>query len=348
MNTPSIRRSLPVIFVLCALLGAWAGYRLLAPVGAEGTEPFRLTKQLMGTSWSIQVVPGQPSEPPVLQGQIEKAFDEVARIELVMSEWIPDSPISRVNQSAGNPPVDVPDELHDIILRSHRFSQRSQGAFDISWKGLGNLWRLGDPDFLPPDQQAIDQALSRVDYRNILVEEGRVGLSQAGMAIGLGGIAKGYAVDRAASVLHSEGLHNFYIDGGGDVLVSGSKNGEPWRVGVRHPREPGLLAVLRIHGGAVVTSGDYERFREVDGKRYHHILDPRTGRPAEQCQAVTIVAPETETADALATAAFVLGPREGLDLIGDYPGVEALFVDARGQLVMTDGFRRMAQFELPP
>jgi thiamine biosynthesis lipoprotein len=174
-----------------------------------------------------------------------------------------------------------------------------------------------------------------------------VGLPEPGRAIGLGGIAKGYAVDRAAAVLRSAGFLNFYIDGGGDVLVSGRRGPRPWHVGVRNPRggRNAILAVLSLEEGAVVTSGDYERYREIDGVRYHHIIDPRTGWPARESIAVTVYAPSAEAADALATAAFVLGPEAGSALIEDTPDTEALFVGAGGQVHVTSGWARLAGVE---
>jgi thiamine biosynthesis lipoprotein len=160
------------------------------------------------------------------------------------------------------------------------------------------------------------------------------------MQIGLGGIAKGYGVDRAARALHTAGLNNYYIDGGGDIVVAGQNHGRPWRVAVRHPRKslPELLTTVELSDAAIVTSGDYERFRILNGRRYHHILDPRTGEPAEGCQSVTVIAPLAESADALATAAFVLGPEKGLNLIARQTNTAALIVDTLGQLHMTDNF----------
>jgi len=300
----------------------------------------------MGTHWGIKVLPIKEEDRPRVRQDIEAAFAEVARVESVMSEWKTNSPISAVNAAAGGPPVPVPAELIELVRRACQFGENSEGAFDVTWCGLSPLWRLESDDFTPPFPKEIEAALSRVNYRKIIIEKNRLGLAEPGMAIGLGGIAKGYGIDRAAAVLRAAGHQDFFIEGGGDILTSGSKHGQPWRIGIQHPRKTRdeLLAVAEIYSGAVVSSGDYERGREINGVRYHHILDPRSGQPARLCQAVTVIAPTAETADALATAVFVLGPGKGLDLIRRHPGVEALVVDAVGALHTSEGFRSFAQF----
>lgn len=331
--------------IVGALLGATVAYRWLAPSATPPQTSIKVERFLMGTRWIIEVVPDDRTNVETARQLVDAAFDEVARVESVMSEWMPESPISAINAAAGREAVEVPGELADIIRRSLQISERSRGAFDITWRGLGRLWPVQDENFSPPSDAEIQAALHRVGYRKVQVEGNRVHLIEAGMAIGLGGIAKGYGVDRAADVLRAGGCANFFIDGGGDVLVSGSKHGKPWRVGIQHPRKARgeLLAVVEADSGAVVSSGDYERFREVDGVRYHHIIDLRTGRPARKCQAVTIIAPSAERADALATAVFVLGPEEGLELIRQEPGADALVVDHAGRIWTTEGFTRRAE-----
>lgn len=342
-NSPS-KTVLGVVFCCSLVLGGWLALDVLKPGSVEG--PVIREKQLMGTLWKIQVIPADGIPRTSVLDHIEEAFQEVSRVEHLMSEWKPDSPISRVNAAAGHGMVEVPAELSGIIKRAKEISRRTRGAFDVTWKGAGDLWKIGAEDFEPPDDRAIAAALQRVDYRKIRTEGERIGLEDPGMLVGLGGIAKGYAVDRAARILQARGADDFYIDGGGDIYVSGRNQGRPWRIGIRHPRmtREGLLALLEMTSGAVVTSGDYERFSEIDGIRYSHIIDPTTGRPARHCQAVTIVGPEAETVDALSTAVFVLGPGPGLKLLREEPGLEGLIVDARGRWHMTEGFRRKARF----
>ena len=335
------RRFLGFLVVVAVLAGAIsARYFLTDPNPAMGTG-FEARRDLMGTVWKIQL--GTTASERTKQA-VEAAFEEVARIESVMSEWRPDSPLSAINAAAGKGPVTVPLELRDILQRSVEFSKLTGGAFDVTWKGMGRLWRFNDSFAVPSDEE-IRTALTRVDYRQIVFEGDRVGLTKPGMAIGLGGIAKGYAVDRAAAVLREFGYRDFLVDGGGDVLVSGQRSGGSWRLGIRDPRggREDLIAVLKLTSGAVASSGDYERFREVDGVRYHHIIDPRTGRPAGGCRAVSVLAPTAEEADALATALFVLGPEKGLEVAERREGTEVMIVDGQGRLRMTPGFRSIAE-----
>ena len=303
----------------------------------------------MGAPWSIKVAATNELSREAVNERIEAAFAEIERVEAMMSEWRPDSPISKINAAAGSPPIPVPAELRDIILRSIELSRQSNGAFDITWKGIGDLWQWSDTNFTPPDQPTIQVALERVDYRNIVVTRNSVGLMDSGMQIGLGGIAKGYGVDRAALKLRQSGLNNFMVNGGGDIYVAGLNFGRPWRLGIRHPRKgrQTLLAALDLSDAALVTSGDYEQGRIIDGQRIHHILDPRTGAPAQPCQSVSVIAPTAESADALATTVFILGPEEGLKLIADRPDTDTLIVDQDGRLWMTPGFKAKAQFRKP-
>lgn len=340
---PSIN-GLGWLFLISILLGGWFSYEWFHdPDRHSGVRDLIVSEMdLMGTRWIIQVAPTNQVSRVRIQEHIQAAFEEVARVESVMSEWQPDSPISSVNNQAGEAPVEVPDELRDIILRARHMSEISSGAFDITWKGMGKLWNLRDPAFTPPTEETIQEAIARVDYRKLEVNGNRVRLKERGMQIGLGGIAKGYGIDRAGRVLRDAGLANFYVDGGGDILVAGLKHGRPWRVAVRHPRmgSSQFMAVVDMSDGAIVTSGDYENYRIHEGRRYHHILDPRAGKPAQGCQSVTIITAKAETADALATAAFVLGPREGWNLILQQANTEAMMVDASGELHLTSGFSK--------
>lgn len=339
---------LPAI-ILFLILGVILARNLISPSPAPSSKaPSLITvdKTCMGAPWTIKIAATNGMSSDEVQNRIEAAYAEIERVEAMMSEWRPDSPISAINDSAGGPPINVPDELREIILRANELSRQSEGAFDITWKGIGDLWRWKDDNFSPPDQAQIQQALQRVDYRKIVVNGNRVGLEAPDMQIGLGGIAKGYGVDRAADNLRNAGLLNFMIDGGGDIFAAGLKFGSPWRLGIQHPRaaRDDLMAALDLTDAALVTSGDYEQGRDIEGHRIHHILDPRTGRPADQCRSVSVIAPDAESADALATTVFVLGPLDGLQLIATRPQTEALVVGADGRLLMTAGFRAKAQF----
>jgi len=316
-----------------------------SPVTTSRDQIVREERPLMGTIWLVQLSIGTDDSDAKARTALEDVFSELSRIENLMSEWKEDSPVSSINAAAGEELVPVPEELRLLIERALAYGEVTEGSFDITWKGMAHLWNFSE-SFTVPSPEAIQAALSRVDFRKVEIDGDRVGLSEAGMALGLGGIAKGYAIDQAARVLRKQGFANFLINGGGDVLTAGTRAGQPWRIGVRAPRGRNnqLVARLQLSGGAVVTSGDYERFKIVDGVRYHHIIDPRIGQPARASQSVTIVAPSAEEADVLATAVFVLGPAKGLKLVSERADTEVFVIDESGKFWMTTGFEKLAQF----
>jgi len=300
----------------------------------------KIQRTLMGTLWSIEAIDrGHPEE---ARHAIDSAYAELARIDNLMSEWKPESPVSQVNAAAGLRAVRVPAELREILQRSIRYSEITEGTFDVTWRGMGNFWHFDDT-FVVPTQAAVATARKNIDYRAIRIEGDSVFLP-AGKNIGLGGIAKGYAIDRAARVLVHAGFPDSLVDGGGDVLASGTRNGQPWRLGIQAPRrEHGeILGVASVSGMALVTSGDYERFRIVNGIRYHHIIDPRTGWPATASISVSVLARTAEEGVVLAKGIFILGPEKGLDLARS-AGVEAMAIDPQERQYFTNGFRRACE-----
>ena len=217
------------------LVGGLLALRYVSSSGHTGPgQVLSVQRPLMGTVWNIEVVDhGSPEE---ARAAIENAYSELQRIDALMSEWKPDSPISQVNSAAGLHSVDVPAELRELLERSVRYSEMTEGTFDITWRGMGHIWHFDDA-FQPPARAAVEAAKKKVNYRALQIRGNRVFLPE-GMSIGLGGIAKGYAVDRAAKVLSDSGFTDHLVDGGGDVLVSGTRYGEPWRLGVQDPRQP--------------------------------------------------------------------------------------------------------------
>jgi len=293
----------------------------------------------MGTIWNVEVADhGRPDE---ARRAIDQAYSELERIDRLMSEWKPNSPISQVNAAAGKAPVEVPEELRAIIQRSIDYGVKSQGTFEITWHGMSRIWHFDD-SFAPPSFADVEAAKKNVNFRAIQIEGNRVFLPKGGMSIGLGGIAKGYAIDRAAQVLARTGFADSLVDGGGDVLVSGTRSGDAWRLGIQDPRaEHGtMLGLVRASNRAVATSGDYERYRIVNGVRYHHIIDPRTGWPANASMSVTVIADTAERAVVLCKPVFILGREEGL-AFAKAEGVEALIIDAEGKRYSTEGFARI-------
>jgi len=325
------RGGVGLLLLLAGTAAWWSWSRAGEPAGVQ-----RVSRTLMGTLWSVDVV--DHGRPGAARAAAHAALAEVSRIENLLSEWLPDSPISQVNAAAGREAVKVPAEASALLRRALEYGARSGGAFDVTWRGMGGIWRF-DERFRLPSAGEVEAGRKNVDYRAVQVEGNSVALTRLRMAIGLGGIAKGYAVDRAAAVMRRAGFPDTLVAGAGDILASGTKYGVPWRLAVQHPRgERGqALGTLALSGAAISTSGDYERFRVVDGVRYHHIMDPRTGWPARECISVSVMAPTAEQTDALATTIFVLGPAKGLALAREF-GVDTLIVAADGQRYATEGF----------
>lgn len=307
---------------------------------------------LMGTSVSLNVWLDPGKDPRDAGDAMQAAFAEIARIESIMSEWQPQSELSRWNAAAGKDPIALSPELFEVLKRSREISETTGGAFDVTFYGVGQLWKF-DRGAKPPTAEAIAAKLGLVDWRGIeLHPDGRGRLARAGMKVGLGAIAKGYAVDRASAVLRDRGFANHVVEGGGDTYVSGTKAGKPWMVGVQNPgaklpREGGLqpqakqavvLGALPSSDRSVVTSGDYERFFEYEGRRYAHILDPRTGYPIEESrspQSVTLVAANATDADAYCTAVAVMGPQAGMAFVESHPELGAIIIDHAGKMTMS-------------
>jgi len=306
--------------------------------GPRGPRPLVLREKklgVMGTSLSIGAL-GQDAGD--LDRAIDAAIREMQRIEDLMTTWR-DSPLTRLNAAAGEGPQVVPPELAHMVARACDVGRMTGGAFDPTFAGVGRLWDFKRAPPLVPDAAAVDAALASVDYSKIRVDlDANTVELPAGMSIGLGGIAKGYGVDRATKVLIEHGVQHGIVDAGGDLKAMGKKHGELWQIAIRHPRDrERVLAVIPVSNVCVVTSGDYERFFEVEGVRYHHILDPRTGYPSTGCMSATVTGPDAAGADALATALAVLGPEAGLALIEGVPRFEALLVGMDGAVHASSG-----------
>ncbi|MFT7622957.1 MAG: thiamine biosynthesis lipoprotein [Myxococcota bacterium] len=289
---------------------------------------------LMGTSVELLIA---AEDGPAVQRALDEAVGEIARIEDLLTTWRPDSKVAELNRRAGEWVV-LPDEVLAVLEASRELCDRTGGAFDPTFASMRKVWDFRSAGPVPSPEVA-REAAAAIDCTKLDVDRSRKSARIGpGQAVATGGIGKGYAVDRAADVLRARGFTNFVVNAGGDLRASGRYRGNLWRVGIRHPRKEGIeLAILPISGYAVATSGDYERYFDQDGVRYHHILDPKTGYPAPGCQSVTVMAQTTTVADALATGIFVLGPVEGLALAERLPGVEALIVGADGQLSATTG-----------
>ena len=271
-------------------------------------------------------------------------FAEFARLERLMSTWIPDSDVQRVNRAAGMQPVTVSGEVREVLNAARQISEWTGGKFDVSFGALSGLWKFDhDQDSVIPDAHEVLRRLPLIDYRAIQIDDkaGTVFLARKGMSIHLGGIGKGYAIDRAVDILRRRGVRDFMVQGGGDIYAGGLKDGRPWRLAIQDPRGAAnrTFAELDLSDGTFSTSGDYERFFIKDGRRYHHIIDPSTGEPARDARSVTIVANHATIADGLSTGVFILGPKAGMALIERLPDVEGAIVTDKNEILISSGLR---------
>ncbi len=298
----------------------------------------------MGTLVEITV---SHADEKVAHLAMTQAFDEMRRIEKLMSTYLLDSEISQLNSSAGGAAVALSPEVEEVLRSAVRWGEASAGAFDVTIEPAARLWNFDSEEPQTPEPELLQRALTRINYRDIEIENRRARLAQPGMAVNLGGIAKGYAVDRAAALLRGL-VPNGIINAGGDLTAFGKRDaGHPWIIGLQHPREPNkVLASFAVEKRGVATSGDYQKYFIRDGVRYHHVLNPQTGLPARGLTSVTVIAPNVMQADALATAAFVMGAEKGLPWIDTLPDVEALMVLKDGTLQFSSGFRNQPQFSL--
>jgi thiamine biosynthesis lipoprotein len=292
----------------------------------------------MGTTVEITVV---ARDKAAGEAAIAEGFAEVERLEQVFSSYRADSELSSINARSGRGPVAASGDMVDLVGRAVAIARETGGAFNPLMGPAIKLWGIPEHPRVPSDAE-LERLRPLVEVGGVTVapRDGTLTLARPGMALGLGGIAKGYTADRVAALLKARGIGAGIVAVAGDLRVFGTRpDGRPWRVGVRHPRRADRpMAALLLTDAAVSTSGDYERFFEVDGKRYHHILDPRTLKPAAETVAVTVLARDGTTADGLATALFVMGPEAGLKLVERLQGVEALFAAPDGKVTASSGW----------
>lgn len=324
-------------------LGWWARR---APVAAAPSAPapgagtvVRASRPLMGSVFEIAVWAPAGREPEGAEAA-QAGLDLVAALEAKISEWRPDSGLSAVNAAAGGAPVAAGPEVRDLVGAMVEWAKRTGGAFDPTGGPLFRRWERARKEKNLPSREEVEALRGSVGWEKIEVGAGTVRLAKAGMSLGTGAIGKGWAADRVAALLEGRGFPDFVVDAGGDLRVGGTRGGEQWAVAVREPRREGYLAMIDAAPGGIATSGDYERFWFVDGVRYSHILDLRTGWPARGLASVTILAPDGTAADALATAVFAMGPERGLAFAESFPGVHAFLVRDDGGELFTKNLRR--------
>lgn len=283
----------------------------------------------------------------------EEVFREFDRLEALLSVWKDGSDVIRLNKNAGISPVRVSDDTVAVLRAATEISELTRGKFDITFGALSDIWRFDhDQDGIVPDRQLIEIRLPRIDYRAVQVDATAhtAFINRPNVKVHLGGIGKGYAIDRAIAILRGRGFADFIIQAGGDLYVAGSNGPHPWRLGIADPRGPhDPFATLDVRDGTFSTSGDYERSFMKDGKRYHHIIDPDYGEPSiSGCRSVTIVADRAVVADALSTGIFLLGPHEGMKLIEQLPGVEGVIVTDANEVMVSSGLKGRLEMLKPP
>ncbi len=345
MKTKSILKYILPVIIVAVLFSIWHFQRKIVIV----TE----TRLVLGTVVEITV---RGKDMALLSDSVTAAFLRISEIEKIADRYIEESEISKLNSLANRgelKEIPVSRETLEMLNLAREVSESSGGAFDITVAPLVDLWgfKKGGQNRGIPERGEIKERLKLVDYRNVVIEmsDNSISSNLAGIKFDLGGIAKGYAMDEAALVLRGFGVESGVVNAGGDMAIIGDKGGIPWVIGVQDPRDAKkLIALLNLKDVSVVTSGDYERYFIHNGKRYHHIIDPRTGYPSNASISVTVIlkntAKSTALADGLATAIFVLGPEEGLVLAERLDSVEALIVGPGGKRFATTGLADIIEY----
>ncbi|HKJ54205.1 MAG TPA: FAD:protein FMN transferase [Gammaproteobacteria bacterium] len=323
------RKQWPVSRAMCAIALAF----FAAPPAAA--EWYHQQHELMGTRITIDL---WQDDAALAARCSDRIVAEMQRIEALMSTYRDDSEITRINNEAATKTVEISSEMAHLIERSIHFSKLSGGVFDITYASVGYAYDYREHK--QPSDETVAEKLPAIDYRHIELEGNRIHFARPGVRIDLGGIAKGYAVDRSIDIARQCGISRAMISAGGDSRIIGDRGGRPWMIGIRHPRDPAGIALrLPLSDSAISTSGDYERFFIADGKRVHHIIDPHTGRSAGASWSATVIGPDAMTTDALSTTIFIMGADDGLALIENLEGFDAIVIDSGGKVHYSSGFQ---------
>jgi thiamine biosynthesis lipoprotein len=330
---------LTVSSAACSRAPAAARAHRIERIGASMGSALRLT------AWT--------ADEAAARAAFDAVFAEFERLEAMMSVWRPGSDVLRINAAAGDHAVAVQADVHDVLRIARQVSEWTDGTFDVTFGALADVWKFDhDQDNTVPGDDAIRARLPLIDYRQIEIDDraGTAFLKRKGMRVHLGGIGKGYAVGRATTILRRAGLRDFMIQAGGDLYVGGMKDGRPWKLGIADPRAPDgrSFATVELSDSTFSTSGDYARSFFKDGVRYHHILDPRIGRPARLCRSVTIVADSPVLADAVAKGVFILGPEKGMALVERLPTFAAVIVSATNEVLVSSRLKDKLVLLAPP
>lgn len=306
---------------------------LLTSIFAFGQVTHKRKLYMLGSPFEMTVVAKD-----TIQGNIyiDMAVAEVKRIENLISDWIPTTQISQVSKNSGIQPVKVDKEVYDLVERAIKVSQLTSGAFDISYASMDKIWKFDGSMKAMPTPEAIKQSVARIGYQKIVLDAKAqtIYLKEKGIKLGLGGIGQGYIADKIKDLLLSKGCTSGIVNVSGDINAWGYQTtGKPWTVAIVNPMNKNkVFATFPLENSSVETSGSYEKFVVFDGKRYSHIIDPRTGYPAQGVVSVSVFAKQTEIADALATGIFVLGVDVGLNLVNQLKGIGCIIVDDKGEI----------------
>ena len=336
---------------LTSVLAACLVFAACTGPASGGAHLVDRTRSSMGTE--LRLTAWTNDEPGVVAA-FEAIFREFDRLEGLLSNWQEDSDVQRLNSAAGQHPVRVGTELRDVLETARQVSDWTNGKFDVTFGVMSGLWKFDyqNQDGTIPDHREVVRRRSLINYRDIELDErnGTAFLRRHGMVVNLGGIGKGYAVDRARAILHDRGFRDFLIQFGGDMYAGGREGDRPWKLGIQDPRGPAnrIFATVDVSDSTFSTSGDYARSFIKDGRRYHHILDPATGEPSQDCRSVTIMTRSATIADGLSTGVFVLGPEHGMALIEQLPDVEGIIVSAKNALLVSSGLQGRMTLLSPP
>ena len=314
---------------------AFAVTLLLVWTAPARGEWYAREEAIMATRIAVEV---WHDDPAAATAAIDAVIAEMHRIDELMTVYKPESQLSRVNRDAATAPVNVDPELSGLISRALEFSEMSAGAFDITYASVGYLYDYREHKH--PTEAQIQAALPAVNWRHVVVNSSAstVRFLKPGVRIDLGGIAKGHAVDSSIAILRARGITNATVTAGGDSRIIGDRRGRPWIVGIRHPDDRNrVIARIPLEDSAISTSGDYERFFDEDGVRYHHIIDPKTGKSPHRVRSVTVIAPTSTIAEGLTKSVFIMGPERGIALVETQPDADAVVVTAEGKVIYSKG-----------
>ena len=297
---------------------------------------------LMGSRFKITLV---DKDSISVEKNINKAIDEIVRIEELISDWKPSSQVSQVNQNAGIQPIKVDREVFDLTKRAIEYSEMTDGAFDISFAAMDRIWKFDGTMEEIPSQEIIQKAIEKIGFQNIILDEknSTIFLKLEGMKIGFGSIGKGYAADKAREVMQNFGINSGIIDASGDMTIWGIQpDKELWKIGITNPFHRYKPSdILKINNGAVTTSGDYEKFILIDGIRYSHIINPKTGMPSTGLTSVTVIGPNAEMCNGFSTSIMVLGLEKGLELINQQSDYAALLITDKGKIIRSKKYKKI-------